>query len=176
MLITLHLVRHAESCANLPELKITDIIQNTDAQKAFEKNIKERNINEFNEFAGKYEDELDKIMDKKIEELKISPDIITKVSTNCKREEIELGQKCLDLDNITDKQQKDILNLRYKMIRSRWAYHPPLTYVGMLQALNMGREFILNRTNNYDIIITSATDAKKSQNSQIVIIVIFIII
>ena len=48
MKIILDLVRHAESCANLPELKITDTYpKKSEIQKDFEKKIKQRNYCEY---------------------------------------------------------------------------------------------------------------------------------
>jgi hypothetical protein len=158
--IIIRWVRHAESCANLLDKKITDKPKNEDKDKHntfIDQFVKEDEANykiePFHRYILDANSKLTSVIATGVPENEAMVDTCRSVNENdCWKSTVAIHEH----DEFS-KAAKSIYT-REKMIKSSWLFTPTLSYIGTEQAIQLGREekfkSIVGETN---IIITSAT-------------------
>ena len=165
--ITIHLVRHAESCSNVFTNEIVDRYKD------------KKNIDSFNKMVDGYKtSELKHYNDNKCIKNNIYNikkklyDIISSELSKINKTESEINRiikkieeicktkkNCLDFiknDRMFSKRLKNAIYILTRMDKATYMFESNLSYIGMNQAINLGKNFINMNYNNYDIILTSA--------------------
>lgn len=158
-------VRHAESCANLMDNKITDkYLNNTDITlyNDFIKQILTEEDNNYKKEPFKTDivnanKKLNKIINENKE--KISKSKIKAFQKLCSN--VKTTQNDCWLATINTYPDSDIAKAIFSktMINPTWLYHPTLSYIGIQQALGLGKNHYFKKyiIANKNIFITSAS-------------------
>jgi hypothetical protein len=158
-------VRHAESCANYLDKKMTDEysrkemtqklydfidLSNENDKKIFHSNPYKKDIRAANK-------SLNRLIDPWIEKIENSDSR----ELFCKSGEMASDDNCWKNIVVPNQKKSNELKLaalayyiKNQMIKSSWLFHPNLSYIGMRQAQKLG-EFL--KHTKYDLILTSAT-------------------
>lgn len=169
--IVIDWVRHAESCTNLLDAKVTDNYNSNNNITNFKGFLREINMEEdkfYKNDSKPFKSDIDSVNEKLELFIEKSDNDVCGSSIT---DEI-IKENCID-ENSTDdtcwdatvkacknSQKAKAAYTKYKMKKSSWLYHPTLSYIGIQQAIALGRdeEFTnILQSQNYKVIITSAT-------------------
>ena len=159
-------VRHAESCTNLLDKKITDKYPDTpdtpdkaQYDQFITDILAEENHNfstePFNRYIENAKAQLTEIIE--TPEAGISDDQKNQMLASCIAERTEDECWQATVGTYKDSNKAKAIFTRDKMIKSSWLYHPTLSYIGMQQALGLGRNGFFKKEilANKNIFITS---------------------
>ena len=180
MKITIDWVRHAESCANLYNKKVTDEYSDDTQRKAMSNMVDKYIIQDDNNQSFQ---EIIKFGNEKMEDY-IKNASCGNNNDECVKYVMEQSEYCQQ-DNVShdecrdewvrnDNKINELVNqlkktpdeikkimlsilIRYKLTKSNWLFHPTLTDVGILQAKQFGKDFLNQQITNYDVILSSAS-------------------
>jgi len=183
-------VRHAESCANLLEKKIVDKYTNEVDDKKYDEFIsglvEQDNVNYGNQpyenFISDFvRNKLDRMVTKKHAD-------VDQMKRSCRLGEMEVSLPeeswKTTIDTHKESITKKAIQVRDKIIKSRWLFHPTLSYIGVQQAIGLGqsREFgeiiadknVFITSASVRTIMTAVLSLQFYQNMSSIIVVPFI--
>ena len=164
-------IRHAESCANFLEYKITDQPNNEEALKDFIREINNTDgINLLNNSNTEKYEKYTHLMNQKYSELdKIiaSENKSPENTNNCNKpynkvilfknkvqetcwERINQCKNKNDTSCLNNQKKNKAIYVKNSMYKSAWLLEPTLSSIGIIQSLNLGKRF--NNMNNINII------------------------
>jgi hypothetical protein len=169
--IVIDWVRHAESCTNLLDAKVTDKYNSNNNISGFKSFLLRANEEE-NEFYKNETKPFKKDINSVNEKLETfiresNKDDCKKPITNEVIQSECIGEESTDdtcwketVGACKDSKKAKAAYTRYKMKKSSWLYHPTLSYIGIQQAIALGKDKEFKKIlglQNYKLIITSAT-------------------
>lgn len=164
--LKIHLVRHGESCSNVLTNEMVDRYNDTIDIERFKSLVSQYMKNEITEYNNKCIKANISDIEKKLFHIIFSElNIINKTKEEIEKIIKTINEKCktkkdwlafIKNDRMYSKKVKKAIYILKKMNKSTYLFEANLSYVGMNQAINLGRDFINKNDMNYDIIITSA--------------------
>lgn len=151
---TIHWVRHAESCANLLDKKITDkpidiSVYNQFADKLVNEDKQNYTKPPFDCYIEHANRELEK-------QINLEDAIHNEMIIKCQISEDECWKSTIG--KYKAELSAEAIFTKERMIKSSWLFTPTLSYIGVQQAIHLGKNETFNEiVNNTNIFITSAT-------------------
>ena len=164
--LKIHLVRHAESCSNVLTNEMVDRYNDAIDIKRFKSLVSQYMKKEITEYNNKCIKANINDIEKKLYHIIFSElNIVNKTKEEIEKIIKTINEKCktkkdwlefIKNDRMYSKKVKKTIYILKRMNKATYLFEANLSYVGMNQAINLGRNFINKNDMNYDIIITSA--------------------
>jgi hypothetical protein len=169
--IVIDWIRHAESCTNLLDEKVTDNYNSNNNITNFKGFLRKINMEEdeiYKNDSKPFKSDIDSVnknLETFIEES--DKDDCEKPITNEIIQSECIGKESTDdtcwkatVDACKDSKKAKAAYTKYKMKKSSWLYHPTLSFIGIQQAIALGKDKDFKKIlkeQKYQVIITSAT-------------------